>query len=304
MKININQRDYSIDTPFIDKNARKGGWISFGSTNTFPTDVVDLANSSPLQKSILESKITYIWGAGLKPTSTNYLTPNLSETWSSLIQKCITDFVYLDAFSLQVIPNKSGSRFSFYYQPVDQVRFGQYEDDNRIHTAFLCTDWSKGFRKSKNVVEIKMWGTEQPRPGERYLMYFKRERIGELYYAIPQWFSAANWVAADAALSRYYQNFISNNFSASMAIKLPSQPNEDAKKELYENLQKAFAGERNAGTLLLLFGDNGVIPEISNIESKDPTLYNNVVEVVTKQIISAYSLTDPFLTGIYTALGF
>lgn len=295
------QRDFSIDAPFIDKQARRG-WISFGYNNNFPIDVVELANASPLQKSILESKISAVWGAGLKPTEKKQFTPNMVESWSSLIQKLITDFVYLDAFAVQIIVNKSGGSFSFYHQPVDQVRFAQYDDDNMIKTAYLCTDWTRATKR--NIVEIKMFGSESPKIGERYLLYCKRERIGELYYAVPQWFSAANWIAADAALSRYYNNFISNNFSASMKVTFPSTPNDEAKKELYENLQKAFGGERNAGNIVLLFGEGGTLPDINPIESQDPNLYNAVTDIVTRQIITANRLTSPALAGVATSAGF
>lgn len=302
MKININQKDFSIEAPYIDKGARKD-WVSFGYNNNFPTDVIELVNQSPLQKSILESQITAVLGGGLRPTDTNPLTPNMTESWFDLIRKCVTDYVYLNAFAIQAIPNKSGTRFSFYHQPIDQVRLGQYEDDNRIHTAYLCTDWQKANRR-RNVIEIKMWGTETPKVGERYLMYFKPNAVGEMYYSLPKYWAGINWIMADAALSRYYNNFIRNNFSASMKVMFPSTPNDEAKKELYENLQKAFGGERNAGNIVLLFGEGGTLPDIQPMESQDPNLYNAFVETVTKQIVSANRLTSPTLAGISTASGF
>ena len=199
---------------------------------------------------------------------------------------------------------ESGNKFLFFYQPVDQVRLGQYNDYNMIEKAYICTNWSKIYSAKGNVVEIKMWGSETPKKGERYLMYFKKHQLGEYYYAVPSWMSAANYVAADAALSQYYNNYIRNNFSANLAIKYPMEPDEEKKQELYENLQRSFGGSENAGNILLLFGENGVSPEISSIESVNADLYNSVCDTVKLAIVSANRLTSPILAGISTSSGF
>lgn len=303
IKANLFQRDFSIDKPFIDKATRKD-WVRFGYDNLYPQLCLDLANSSPLQKAILENKLSYLYGAGLSKIEDNIYTPNLQETWGQLLYKCMTDYTYLEAFAIQVIMTESGNKFLFYHQPVDQVRLGQYNDYNMIEKAYLCTNWSKIYSAKGNVAEIKMWGSETPKKGERYLMYFKKHQLGEYYYAIPSWMSAANYVAADAALSQYYNNYIRNNFSANLAIKYPMEPDEEKKAELYRALQASFGGSENAGNILLLFGENGVSPEISSIESVNADLYNSVCDTVKLAIVSANRLTSPILAGISTSSGF
>lgn len=298
---NITQRDFSIEQPFIDRRSRRN-WVKFGWDNNYPQMCLDLANSSPLQKAILENKVSYMYGAGLAKTEDNIFTPNLSEGWDSLLYKCMVDMVYLNAFAIQVILNESGNKFSFYHQPIDQVRLGNYNEQNVIEKAYLNTDWLNTNRN--HIVEIKMWGSETPKKGERYLMYFKRHQLGEYYYAIPQWMSAANYIAADAALSQYYNNYVRNNFSANLCLSYPTEPDEAKKKEIYENLQASFGGSANAGNILLLFGENGVLPTISSIESVNADLYNSVCDTVKLAIVSANRLTSPILAGISTSSGF
>lgn len=298
---NITQRDFSIEQPFIDRRSRRN-WVKFGWDNNYPQMCLDLANSSPLQKAILENKVSYMYGAGLAKTEDNIFTPNLGETWADLTLKCMSDFVYLNAFAIQVILNESGNKFSFYHQPVDQIRFGNYDENNMIEKAYLNTDWTNTNRN--HIVEIKMWGSETPKKGERYLMYFKRHQLGEYYYAIPQWMSAANYIACDAALSAYYNNYVRNNFSANLCLSYPTEPDEQKKAEIYENLQASFGGSANAGNILLLFGENGVLPTISSIESVNADLYNSVVDTVKLAIVSANRLTSPILAGISTSSGF
>ena len=299
----ITFRDYSFDKPYIDKMTRKDSWVKFDYDNQYPERVLDMVNSSPLQKSILESRKTYILGAGLDKVDENVYTPNMYESWIDLIEKCVSDYVYLNAFAVQVILNESGNRFSFYYQPVQQVRFANYNDKNFIEKAYLCTDWRKA-QKNKNVVEIPMFGSETPKKGKAYLLYFKPDQVGEYYYGIPEYMSAANYIMADAALSQYYNNYIHNNFSANLALRFPTEPTEEKKEELYENLRKSFGGSENAGNILLLFGENGVVPEINSIESVNADLYNSVVDIIKLALVSANRLTSPILAGIATSSGF
>ena len=298
----VTFRDYSIDQPYVEKNTRNG-WIRFGWDNLYPRLILELVNNSPLEKAILESKKTYIMGAGLEKVDDNIYTPNMFESWLELMDKCCTDLVYFKAFAVQAILNESGNRFSFYHTPVDQVRLGQYDDKNIIEKAYLCTDWSRA-QKNKNVVEIDMFGTETPKKGKPYLLYFKDYQPDNYYYAVPDFMSAANYIAADGALSQYYNNYIRNNFSANLAIKFPVEPTEEKKQELYENLIKSFGGAENAGNILLLFGESGVLPEINSIESVNADLYNSVVDIIKTAIVSANRLTSPVLAGIGTSTGF
>ena len=299
----VTFRDYSFERPYIDKMTRKDTWVRFDYDNLYPQRVLELVNSSPLQKSILESKKTFIFGAGLEPTEENVYTPNMYETWDELMEKCLNDLVYLNAMSVQCILNESGNRWFFYHQPVEQVRFQNYNEHNFIEKAYLCTDWRKA-QRNRNVVEIPMFGSETPRKGQAYLMYFAPNQVGEYYYSIPNFMCAANYIMADAALSQYYNNYIHNNFSANLAIRFPVEPPEEKKQELYDNLVSNFGGQKNAGNILCLFGESGVVPEINAIESVNADLYNSVVDIIKLALVSANRLTSPILAGISTSSGF
>lgn len=299
----ITFRDWSIDPPVINKFTRPNTWVNYDYDNLYPVRVLSLVNSSPLQKAILESKKTYIYGAGLEPTEENIYTPNMFDSWGELIEKCLEDYVYLNAMAVQLVLNESGNRFSFFYQPVDQVRLGNYNEKNFIEKAYLCTDWRKA-QRNKNIVEIDMFGSETPKKGKPYLLYFKPDQVGEYYYPSIPFMSASNYIMADAALSAYYNNYIHNNFSANLAIRFPLEPSEEKKEELYKNLVRSFGGQENAGNILCLFGEGGVVPEISAIESVNADLYNSVVDIIKMALVSANRLTSPILAGISTSTGF
>ena len=303
-KIKLAQRDYSINAPVIDIKQRAAWkrWVTFDYDNLYPNLIYQLYAESPLQSSIINNQIKYVYGAGLKEYDASVYQPNILERWEDLIKKVVTDFCIFGAFSVQVVVNETGDRLLYYHVPVNQVRLGAYNDENVIEYGYLATDWSR--INNSNVVELKMFGTEQPRKGERYLLYFKPYDPDELFYAIPKWMSASNWIMADIALSKYYNNYVRNNFSANLSITYPCDLEEEKKAELYEMLVNSFGGETNAGNILLLFGENGTAPVVSPVESVNADLYQNVCDTVLKYIVSANRLTSPMLAGLDTASGF
>lgn len=300
----ITQRNYAVELPFIDikQRARSKQWVNFDYDNLYPARVYNMYKESPLQSAIINNQVKYTYGAGLADYDASIFTPNLTERWEDLIKKCIQDYCIFQAMAIQIIPNESMSKYSFFHIPVNQVRLGAYNEDNVIEYAYLATDWAQ--INNKNVVQIKMWGTEQPQAGERYLWYCKPYDPDELFYAVPKWMSCANWILADIALSKYYLNYIKNNFSSNLAVKYPQEVDDDKKKEIYDMLVASFAGEENAGNILLLFGENGVLPEVGSIESVDADLYNQVTDVVLKYICSGNRLSSPMLAGLNTSSGF
>lgn len=297
-------RDYSVSQPRIDIKQRAAwkNWVNFDTNNLYTDFIYGLYSESPLQSSIINNQIKYTYGAGLKDYTASIFQPNISERWEDFIKKCITDYCIYGAFAVQIVVSESGDRFLYYHTPVNQVRLGAYSENNQIEYAYLATDWSR--TNSTNVVEIKMFGVEQPKKGERYLMYFKEYNPQQLYYAIPEWMNAGNWILADIALSKYYLNYIKNNFSANTAITFPEEIDPDKQAELYEMLMDSFGGEDNAGNILLLFGNNGTCPVISQIESVNADLYQNVCDTVLKYIVAANRLTSPLLAGLNTSSGF
>lgn len=300
----LAQRDYSVSQPYIDIKQRAAWrkWVNFDYDNLFPNVLYNLYADSPLQASIINNQIKYVYGAGLKDYDAPIFQPNIAERWEDFIKKCVVDYCIYAAFAVQAVVSEDGNRLLFYHVPVNQVRLGAYNDENQIEYAYLATDWSR--INSSNVVEIKMFGLETPKKGERYLMYFKEYDPNELFYAIPKWYSAANWMLADIALSRYYNNYIRNNFSANLSISYPCDLDEDKKTELYRMLVDSFSGQDNAGNIVLLFGENGTLPEIKSIESVNADLYKEVCDTVLKYIVSANRLTSPLLAGLNTSSGF
>lgn len=294
-------KDISIKQPEI--NRRRGGfyeYVLFGNDNNFPQFLLDLVKNSPLQSAIVESLYTRLGGGGIIAPSVQ--SPNVFESWEELCRKVLRDYSIFEAFAIQAVLNVDGITYSFYHQPVSEVRLGKVNEFNKIEKAFICTDWSN--KRSSNVEEIKMYGCEKPKKGEKYLMYFKPYFPQEYYYHIPSYFSSANWIKADGRLSKFYNNFIANNLNANKLIYYPYKPEKKVQDSIYNSLVSTFSGESNAGSFMLLFGEGEMKPEIQDISSPDANLFNEVYSLVQRNIISGNRLTSETLAGISIGSGF
>lgn len=303
MKLNINQKDFSVKPPYFDRFLKVGA-VSFDVDNLFPERILNMVEGSPTQAAILQNLINYIYGMGLKDWKADIDRPNLFQSWDELLKACVTDYVYFNAYALEIIPNELGDKYSFYHIPIMQVRCGQYNEDNKIEEYYLSTDWTVNSWMSRRVKKIKAWGIEQPKRGEAYLMYVREYKPNQYYYALPQYFSALNWIMADAAISRFTNNFISNNMSAGKVITFPEDIDDERKDELYEAIAQCFGGSENAGSTLVLFGEGGVAPTVETMETKDSDLYKDVHDMVIRALCTANQITNPNLLGIHDSSGF
>lgn len=287
--------DMTVKAPTIDRNSRD--YVRFGNNNLFPNELLKLAKESPLQSAILNNQFIYAMGAGFEEWTDDIFTPNLFYNWEELTRRCMRDYVYLQAFSVQLMLNEDGKTYSFFHQPVDQVRLGNYNSLNVIEDAYLNTNWQNA--SPNNIVKIKMFGSEIPVKGEKYLLYYKDYNLDELYYPTPYWYSAGNWILADILLSKYYCNTVGNGFTPSTAILYPNEPDNDKKEAIYDALINNFGGTENAGSIMLLFGENDVLPDIKALNaSTNPDLYKDFSAEVLSKIISANRLPSPTLAGI------
>jgi len=301
IKTLIQLADVSVKSPFIDRSSKT--WVKFGGNNLFPNQLLELVKSSPIQSSILESLFTYSMGSGLDDWETEIYTPNLNYDWYELIKRAMKDYIYFGAFSIQATLNEDGKTYTYWHQPVDQVRLSNYDSTNTITTAYLNADWKTA--TPTNTIEIKMFGAESPKLGEKYLMYFKDYNPDQLYYAIPSYYSAGNWILCDSLLSKYYANTVSNGFTPSTAILYPNEMDNEKKEALYEMLQENFVGVENAANIMIFFGENGTLPDIKPLNaSNNADLYKDFSIEVMNKIISANRLTSPTLVGLATPSGF
>ncbi|GAB6010783.1 phage portal protein [Viscerimonas tarda] len=292
----INLSAQAPTYPSFTKTSR--GWISYGRDNNLPQHIIDLNNESAVNKSIIDSKVTYICGSGADEAG-YYGQPNTGEDWDTLIEKIARDYTTFGGFCFQVIVNENGKSLSLYHTDFSKIRVGEVNDYNQPLNYFLSNDWRKTTGQYAPT-PIKAWGVEEPRRGAPYLYYYKDYEPSLDYYPVPQYYSALNYVEADGLLGRFYRNSINNGFAPSVIITIPSNPGDEAKARFNRDMNDTFAGTNGANSIVVLYGESQEIkPTVTPfVASGNADLYNNVNDVIFQKIISAHRLSSPTLAGL------
>lgn len=292
IKLSDTVRNY----PTFTKNTK--GWISYDRDNLLPQRIIELNNESAINKAVIENKVTYICGQGVRD-SNYYGQPNPMDCWDDLIEKVAKDYVTFGGFSFQVILNENGKTVSLYHTDFSKIRVGVVNEYGVNLSFFLSNDWRRTTGKYAPV-EIKAYGSEEMQKGIPYLFYYKDYDPSLDYYPVPHYYSALNYIEADGLLGRFYRNSINNGFVPSTIITMPSNPAEGEKEQFQRDIENSYAGANGANSIVVLWGESQEIKPVvtSYTASNNADLYNNVDEIIFQKIISAHRLTSPTLAGL------
>lgn len=282
--------------PTFTRNTK--GWINYDRDNLLPQRIIELNNESAINKAVIDNKVTYICGTGVKDEE-YYGQPNPNEDWDTMIEKVAKDYVTFGGFCFQVILNENGKTTSLYHTDFSKVRVGQVNEYGVNLSFFLSNDWKKTYGKYAPV-EIKAYGCEEMQKGVPYLYYYKDYEPSLDYYPVPQYYSALNYIEADGLLGKFYRNSINNGFVPSTIITMPSNPAQEQKEQFQRDIENSYAGANGANSIVVLWGESQEVKPVvtSYTASNNADLYNNVDEIIFQKIISAHRLTSPTLAGL------
>lgn len=299
-----NTKDYAViklasnvkSYPTFSRNVK--GWINYDKDNLLPQRIIELNNQSAINKAIIENKVTYICGSGLKDDQ-YYGQPNPNEDWDTLIEKISRDYVTFGGYCFQVILNENGKSVSLFHTDFSKVRVGKVNEYGINLSFYLSNDWTKTYGKF-SPSEITAYGAEEMKKGTPYLFYHKDYEPSLDYYPVPQYYSALNYIEADGLLAKFYRNSINNGFVPSTIITMPSNPAQDQKEQFQRDIESSYTGSNGANSIVVLWGESDEVKPVvtSYTASGNADLYNNVDEIIFQKIISAHRLTSPTLAGI------
>lgn len=282
--------------PSFKKSAR--GWVNYGNDNNLPQVILDINSLSAVNKSIIDSKVTYICGDG---TDRQFYCgqPNTKEVWDTFIEKIARDYCTFGGFCFQIIMNENGKNMSMFHTDFSKIRIGDVNEHGIVLNYYMSNDWKRTSGEYAPI-QIKAYETENIQRGTPYLFYYKDYEPGLDLYPVPQYYSALNYIEADGLLGKFYRNSINNGFAPSVIITIPSNPSEDAKLQFNRDMTETFAGTNGANSIVVLYGESQDIkPTVTPfIASGNADLYNNVNDVIFQKIISAHRLSSPTLAGI------
>ena len=283
------------------------GWIQFGSRNMYPLDLSNLYYNSVTHRACCEFAATAILGDGvdyekMKIMGQEELMPNYNETWDDLIYNLALDYVIYGSYAIQIIKNKDDKTYSFYHQPIGDVRCSPKNEDGDIETYWISSDWSA--LQKYPPVELKSFAfneDDEITSGEPYLFVYNHYTPDLEYYWLPQYTSGIKAIQTEIELLRYDLRSVMNNFSASGVLTLNRIDDDEERKMVLENIEGLFSGSDNSNSLMITFKNNDEENPVTftkfDKDVNNVNLFESNNERTIAKIIAAHRIPSKQLIG-------
>ena len=294
-----------IETPEI-KEVRGKEYMFYGKKNLFPEALIKLYDTSAIHHTCIQAIKDGIFGEGIENVGGEYVNTK-GETIDDIFEKIDLDYTLYQGFALNVIWNKGGDRIAeIYHLPFSNVRSGiPNEEDDKVEQYFHSGDWSKLTKypftayKAFDITETKGDNASQ-------IYYVNEYTPGNNVYPLPAYVGALQDIELDARVSKFHNSNIENGLAPSLFLQFNNgMPTPEEQRTIYNDVNKTFSGEENAGRFFLNFSDGadrGLT--VTPIESANDDYYITLEQRITSRILTAHRITSPMLLGISTGSGF
>ena len=286
-----------------------GRWVNWGSRNNYPTQLLNLYAESPTLKSCVSFAVTSIMGQGIDwkamQLEGSQLIPNYRYSWNEFLRRISLDYMLFGSFSFQVIKNRDGRTYSFYHQPIEQVRCSPKDDDGVITSYWICPDWSapsKYVPVEIDALEMRPDEEWKLRSGKPYLYVYNTYDPRVEYYSVPCWSSSIKAVQAECEMLNYDLKTCTNSFVPAGALQLPYMDTEEQKQAMIREINNMFVGTNNANSLLISFANGSddepvkFTPFAASSENVD--LFNESDYRSTARILESFCIPSRTLIGL------
>ena len=250
----------------IPREYYNGRYIWFGKDNLFPNRLNELYESVSLHSAIVDFKKLMVCGQGYT-IDDNGLTAvdkvklagikNFIEedtTLQEFIENITLDLIIHSTIYIKLYWNEDKTRLiKFERIEPSKIRVGVdlkypekpnkyfYSFDWRDTGRFIIREYEPKSADSRNKCEV--WRVIKKSPGM-------------LFYTVPTYSAASNWLELDAKIPFLHKSNIENSVNPSKAIFFYSKPaNDEARREITRNIERSFSGEENTGKAMVFFFD-------------------------------------------------
>lgn len=290
----------------INRNSNQG-FIKWGIRNDYPQRLSDLYYNSVTHKSCVDFAVTAILGDGIDyeamMSNDSELVPNYQYSWDELIERISLDYVLYGTFALQIIKNRDDKTYSFFHQPMGDVRFSPRNEDGVIESYWVSSDWTQtGLYPPVELKSFAFQEEEEIKGGQAYLYVYDGYSPDIAMYPVPNYVSALKPIQTEIELERYDLRSVTNNFSASGILTLNRVDDEQDRNMLIQNIQAMFTGADNANSLIINFKNNdeeepATFVKIDKDSGNNVNLFEQSNERIIAKIIAAHKISNKALIG-------
>ncbi len=292
-------------------------WVQYGDNtykNLFPTYLIDLYNNSATHAAIVNATAAMIAGEDLLVEENKDLAQyveikkalaniNSKETAHEVLVKCAFDLKLQGSYALNIIWSKDRTKIAeIYHIPVEQLRVGTPNDDNKVKDYYISADWSQYRKKEYTPKRVAAFNMQDRREASQILYTGLYSPAMEIYFT-PDYVASTNWVEIDSLTADYHLNNIANGFSGSYFINFSNGiPTKEERERIEQQIKRKFTGANNAGKFVLTFTEDGqekpeIVPiQVSNADKQ----YTVLNELCIQNIMIGHRVTSPMLLGVKT----
>jgi hypothetical protein len=276
--------------------------IGFGDDNAYPQYLLYLYNKSSKHNAIINGKVTYIYGKGLKiegDPKGQYLIYKVNafgEGLNEISFKSLTDIEIFGGYYLKVVYGLGGDVEELYHLPFQNVRL------TKEGNFAVREDWGERFKRTEPVIYAPFNPDAENKTSQVFA--YKEYRPGAETYPLPGYLGSINYIETDIRISQYHLSAISNGMFPSKLIQFfNGEPNDEGKRKIESKWKEKFNGAENAGKIILSFSTDPTkaiqINDLSATELDKQFVILN--ETVQQEVFSGHGITTPSLFGVMTA---
>lgn len=285
------------------------GMISFGPNNLLPQDLNKMFHSSSLHSNIINFKKLSTIGSGFVCDTTNLKGMDLV-SFNQMVNFFDGDVSLDDTIDLITMDYFLHADINFIVTwnddftkvirrrrvPPETIRIKDVDKYGIPLSYNYCMDW---LRPGKFGISCISAFSITNKTDHEQLLRYQGPKNGLLYYSLPLYTSAFNWIQLDAEIPNFHRSNIQNSINFSVIVKNYSGvPDEEFKQKYLRRFDDAFSGTDNAGRALHMFYDNKDqaldiegMPQNDNHEK-----FINLQDSVQRNIVYAHGI-DPIILG-------
>lgn len=283
------------------------GWVKWGSSNSYPDDLLSLYANSPTMASCVDFATQSIVGRGVDFEASqfdgNEVVPNYQYGWNDLLKRVAKDYVLFGMYAIEVIRNKDGVTNSYWHIPMHKVRFAKFDADGQILHFYVSPDWTTVSSNPPTVLDaFDMRPDSTIKKGVPYLFVYRPYCPLNDYYAQPRYTSALKAIQAEKEFIQFDLRSVVNSFVPTGLLTLQEVGTEEERRSIIDGIQKLFQGSNNANSLMISFQSNVDQPQPSftpfTTSSESFNLFEDSNHRSINRILSSFRLNSPQLIGL------
>lgn len=296
--------------PATETKLRGKDRIMWGDQDKYPAYILSLYRDVATLGSIVNGCVDY--AAGNAVTLVSPLFPEgkcnrKGELAVDVLRGAALDYFLFGGFALEVIRGRDGDPVEIYNLDMEDVR------TNEDVSVFWWSDkWDKGARAG-DITEYPAfmpgldWARLTDEERDRHaasVLYVKNSR--KQVYPMPPFAQAVKACETERSIDVFHLNSIKNGFSADVMVTLCNgNPPDTIKEKIERDFREKFAGETNAGRMMLTFSpDRQHAAVVQPLKVEDfGNRYEALASRCRQQIFTSFRANEN-LFGIPTAQGF